>query len=241
MPFVLLLAVALGGFFYVAGKHLEVKNQGRVPAMISVSGEGKASVAPDIAELNFGVTVQRKSTAKAAMDELAKTMNAVLDAVKATGIPEKDISTASLSLMPAYDWADGKQIARGYDASQSLQVKVRDLDKTSDVLAAATNAGANNAGGVNFVVDDPATTQAGAREKAIAQAKEKAEKLAKQLGMSLGKLQSFSEGGSGYYPPMPYAARDMAAGMVANEAMAPSLPAGEQDVRVQVQLTYELR
>jgi uncharacterized protein YggE len=239
MPFVLLLAVGLGGFFYVAGKHLEIKS--REPTVISVSGEGKAPATPDIASLSFGVTVQRKATAKAAMDELAKTMNAVIDAVKKSGVEEKDITTESLSLNPAYDWNEGKQIARGFDASQSLRVKVRDMDKTSDVLAAATNAGANNAGGVNFVIDDPEKARAQARDAAIKQAQLKAKVLADQLGMSLGKLKSYSEGG-GYMPPMPYATRAMAGAMMeADMAQAPEIPVGEQEVPVQVQLTYELK
>lgn len=238
MPFVLLLAVALGGGFYVAGKHLEIK--GRDPTVITVSGEGKSTAAPDIAQLNFGVQVLRAPTARAAMDALAKDMNAVLTAVKAAGIPEKDVATEGLSLMPAYDWNEGKQISRGYDASQSLRVKVRDLDKTSDVLAAAANAGANNVGGVNFIVDDPEKSRAEAREEAIAQAQEKAKVLADQLGLRLGKLKSFSEGG-GYMPPMPYAARGMAMESGADMAQAPELPPGEQDVSVQVQLMYELR
>ncbi len=237
MPFVLLAAVVIGGAFYVGGKKIESRDH--TPTMISVSGEGKSAAAPDIAQLSFGITVQRRPTAKEAMSELAQGMNAVLDAVKQAGVPEKDITTEQLSLNPAYDWSSGRQVARGFDASQSLRVKVRDMAKVSDVLGAATAAGANQAGGVQFTVDNPEQSRATARAEAIAQAQQKAEILADQLGMKLGKLKNFSEGG-GATPPM-YSR--LSAGMAEAQAadMATPLPAGEQDVNVTVTLTYELR
>ncbi len=237
MPIILLVAVVIGGGFYVGGKKIESTDH--TPTVISVTGEGKSAAAPDIAQLSFGVTVQRKVTAKEAMTELARTMTAVLEAVKEAGVPDKDITTEQLSLNPSYDWTDGKQVPRGYDATQSLRVKVRDMDNVSDVLGAATNAGANQAGGVQFTVDDPEQARAEARQKAIDQAQAKAEKLAGQLGMKLGKLKSFGEGG-GATPPM-YYGRAAGMDMAVAESAAPPLPVGEQDVNVTVTLTYELR
>lgn len=240
MPVTVLLAVLIGGGFYLHGKKAEGID--RMPAMINVTGEGKASATPDIAELSFGLSVQRQPTAKQAMDSLGKTMQKILDAVKAAGIPEKDINTEGLSLSPAYDWNEGRQIMRGFDASQSLRVKVRDLDKVSDVLAAATNAGANQAGGVNFTVDDPEKARAEARNKAIEQAQAKAEKLADQLGMKLGKLKSFNESGNGPIAPIPYGrGGGVAMDMMESAVTATPLPAGDQEMVVQVMMTYELR
>ncbi len=239
MPLVLLLAVGMGGGFYVYGKTMETED--RTPPMVTVTGEGKVSASPDIAELSFGVTVQRKATAKQAMEELGKKMQAVFEATKAAGIDEKDIRTENLSLNPAYDWREGQQIMRGFDASQSLHVKVRAMDTVSDVLAAATNAGANQAGGVSFVIDDPEKARAEARQEAIEQAQQKAVVLARQLGLSLGELKSFNEGG-GYNPPMPMMARGgMAMAESMDMAQTVPLPAGEQDIQVQVSLTYELK
>lgn len=239
-PVLALGIVFMGGIFYMYGKRIEVAD--RTPVTISVSGEGKATAVPDIAELSFGVIVQRQQTAKQAMDMLGKSMQAVLDAVKKAGVPAEDIRTESLSLNPAYDWKDGQQTMRGFDASQSLRVKVRDLDIVSDVLAAATNAGANQAGGVSFIVDDPEKSRAQAREEAIVQAREKAKILAGQLGMRLGKIKNFSEGGGGF-PPIMYARETMAMdkGMGGGGVMPTPLPAGEQEVSVQVTITYELR
>jgi uncharacterized protein YggE len=233
----LLLAVLIGGGFYLGGKYIETRDH--TPTTISVSGEGKVTGAPDIAQLTFGVTTGRQGTAKGAMQMLTQEMNKVIAAVKAAGVAEQDITTSSFSLQPQYDWVDGKQLSRGFEASETLTVKVRDLDKTSDVLGAATTAGANQAGDVNFTIDNPETLRAQAREKAIAQAKEKAIKLAQELGMQLGTLKGFNEGSSPV-PPMPYV-RTM--GMAASGAadMAVPLPAGDQDIMSSVSLTYELK
>jgi uncharacterized protein YggE len=234
----MIVAVALGGFFYIHGKKLETRTQNT--ATISVSGEGKTSMSPDVAQLQFGVQVQREQTAKQAMSKLSTQMKAVIDAVKQAGVPDKDIRTESLSLNPAYDWTDKGQVARGFDASQSLSVKVRDLDRVSEVLSVAANAGANNIGGVNFTIDDPEQARATARKEAITQAQEKAKILAGQLGMNLGKLQGFSEGGGGY-PPMPYRSMAGSAMMEKDVAVNAVVPAGEEEIQVQVTLTYELR
>ncbi len=237
----MLVAVIVGGLFFLRGKNLEA---GRIAdpnlATISVSGEGKVAGAPDVALLSLGVQTGRQSTSKAANDLLAKNMNAVLDAIKKAGVAEKDISTQYVSLDPVYNYTTGTQTITGYQAAQSLQVKVRDLDKASDVLSAATAAGANQAGGVQFVIDEPEELRAQARAEAIAQAKEKAQALADQLGMRLGKIRGFNEEGNGYYPPMPYG-RGVGGAMAmdAAESSIP-LPSGEQDVTVMVNITYEL-
>ncbi|TSC59077.1 MAG: hypothetical protein Greene041619_99 [Candidatus Peregrinibacteria bacterium Greene0416_19] len=230
------VAVLLGGAF-VWGKSIESRDH--TPTMINVSGEGKVSAAPDIAELSLGVTTGRQPTATQAKSMLDEKMNAVFDAVKEVGIPEKDIRTEQLSLNPAYDWKDGQQTLRGYEATESLRVKVRDLDNVSDVLQAATLAGANQAGGVAFTFDDPEKPRAQAREGAIEQAQSKAAVLARQLGMRLGRIRSFNEGG-GISPPVPMYARGLE--MAGDTAMEKSLPVpeGEQEVRVEVSLTYEL-
>ncbi len=234
----LLLAVVVGGGFYLGGKQIEA--QDRTPTIISVSGVGKVSAPPDIAELTFGVQTGRKTTAKDAMAMLKTNMDAALAAVKAAGIADKDITTEQFSLNPSYDWTDGQQILRGFEASESLRVKVRNLDKVSDVLGAATGAGANQAGSVSFIIDDPESVRSQAREKAVSQAKAKAEKLAADLGLRLGRIKGFSEGG-GVVPPIAY---DRSYSMKALDSAVPQavpMPAGEQDVTVDVTLTYELK
>ena len=233
----LTVAVILG-LSFIIGKNVETTKL--PPVTISVSGEGKVSAVPDIASLSFGVQTGRQTTAQDAMEKLSSDMNEVLEAVKAKGIEDKDIRTESLNLFPAYDWDEGTRIDKGFEASQSLRVKVRDLAKIGDVLTAATSAGANQAGGVSFTIDEPEDLQAEAREEAIENAKEKAEELAKELGVSLGKLRGFNEGG--YTPAPMYDRAMMMEGIGMGGGGGPiQVPSGEQEVRMNVTLTYEVR
>lgn len=233
--------VVVAGCFYLAGQYIQ--KQDLAPITITVTGEGKASAAPDLAELNLGVDTGRQATANEAMASLKKSMDAVLAAVKGAGVADKDISTQNFYLSPVYDYTTNGQVPKGFQATESLDVKVRNLDKVSDVLGAATAAGANQAGNVNFTIDDPETVKGDARQKAIAQAQDKAAILAKNLGKSLGRMRAFSEGG-GVVPPIMYdkaMAVGMGGGGVAPEAVSAPLPSGEQDVTVDVSITYELR
>lgn len=234
----LIAAVVVGGGFYVYGKKIEKRAQ--APATITVSGDAKVSAKPDIGQLSFGVTTGRMGTAKDALESLNKRMASIVDAVKKAGIPEKDITTESFYMNPAYDWTDGRQVLRGYEATQSLRVKVRNLDTVGDILSVATAAGANQAGNVDFTIDNPDAVRAEARGEAIADAKAKAKVLADQLGLRLGRVLNFSEGG-GYYPPVMYARDAMATGMGGGADMEKAvLPVGEQDVNMSVSITYEL-
>ena len=230
-----IIALLLGGAF-VAGKKIEVRGK---PATITVSGEGKVSAVPDIASLSFGMQTGRQPTAQVAMENLSASMNAVIEAVKKIGIEEKDIRTEYLSLSPAYDWTEKGQIPKGFEANQSLMVKVRDLSKIGEVLSAATAAGANQVGGVSFTIDDPELLQEEARSLAISDAKEKAVALAAKLGVRLGKLKGFNEGG--VYPPSPmYEGAMLGRGMGGGGGDVP-VPTGEQEIRMSVSLMYEIR
>jgi len=224
---------------YIGGKKVETRYQDRVT--ISVSGEGKVYANPDIAQISFGVQTGRQSTAEGASRMLAEKMNAVIAAVKAKGIEDKDINTQQLSLYPAYDWNEGQQIPRGFEANQQLSVKVRDISKVGDILTAATAAGSNQIGGVNFTIDDPDLLQEQARQEAIKDAREKAIRLASQLGGRLGKIVAFNEGGGGY-APMYREVMMMDAAMGAKEESMPlPIPSGEQEINMMVSITYELR
>lgn len=234
------LVVVIGGLFYMSGKKIEADNNPANRGTISVSGEGRAFTPPDIAELSVGVQTGRQPTAGAAMEKLKADMDKVIAAVKEKGVEEKDIRTENFWLNPAYDWREGEQIARGFEASQSLRIKVRDMDSVSDVLGAATNAGANQAGSVNFTVDEPEEKRAEARAEAISEAQAKAQVLADQLGVRLGEIVNFNEGYGGSVPPMPYMERAMGMGGGGDVAQSAPLPAGEQEIRVNVSITYEL-
>ncbi len=233
----LILAVALGGAFYLAGQHLATKTQNM--ATISVSADAHVSAVPDIATLTFGITVDQESDAKIAIEKVRKNMTAIIEAVQKADVLEKDIATENFWMNPSYDYSDGRQVLRGYGAGQTLRVKVRNLENVGVVLAAATNAGANQAGDVVFSFDKPEELRAQARNKAINDAKQKAMVLAGDLGVSLGKLQSFNEGYAGS-PIAPMMMRSEA-GATKDGAVALPIPSGEQEVTVQVTLTYEVR
>ncbi len=235
----LLAAVTIGGCFYLGGKHLELRHRNDVPSSVSVSGEGKVQAVPDIAELSFGVRMERVRTAKEAMERLGRDMTAVVEAVRKTGVEEKDIATEQLSLSPSYDYSAGRQQLVGYEASQSLRVKVRNLDQTSGVLSAATSAGANQAGDVRFTIDDPEALRERARAEAIQEATQKAAVLATQLGVRLGELKGYAEDRYGSPQPPVMMARGLAESDAGVGGGTP-LPAGEQEVVVNVTLTYQL-
>lgn len=232
---ILVAVIACGA--YLVGKTMEVR--GYQPLQISVVGNGKVFATPDIATLSFGVQTGRQATAQQAIERLRTDMDAIIAAVKKLGIEEKDIRTESLWMNPAYDWIEGRQISRGFEASQSLQVKVRDLAKIGQVLTDATGAGANQAGGVNFTIDDPDTLASEARDEAISDAQEKAKELARRLGRRLSKLKAYNESFGGV-PPMPYYDRSMASEGMGGAAAGMPVPSGEQEVNVSVVLTYEV-
>ena len=145
------LVALIAGGLYVTGKYVETRHMDQFT--ISIQGSGKVSAVPDIASLNFGVQTGRQKTAAGAMNMLTDNMTAVVEAIKESGVEEKDIRTQYLNLNPAYDWNEGKRVDRGFEATQSLVVKVRDLDKISAVLDAAVKAGANQAGSVGFLIE----------------------------------------------------------------------------------------
>lgn len=231
----LLFAVVLGGLFYISGKKIEMRDR-TVPTIV-VEGQGRAFAVPDIAQASFGVQTDTMASVKIAMDSLQKRMNAVLDAVKKAGIAKKDIRTEQFSLNPAYDWNNGFQRLRGYQESETFRVKIRNLDSVGDILSAATSAGANQAGEVAFTLDDPEATAAKAREDAIAQARAKAQHLASELGMHLGRVRAFSENQAPTPVPLRMEMQAMGAGVMDKSL---PVPAGEQEVQSHVTITYEL-
>ena len=205
---------------------------------IAVSGEGKAIGIPDVALTNFSV-ISDKASAKEVMNDNAQKMNAVIKFIKDSGIADKDLKTTGYNLNPLYDWVEGKRIFRGYELTSTLSVKMRNLDKISDIIDGAVSQGANQVGDIQFVVDEPVKLQAEAREKAIQQAKEKAEAIAKASGLKLGKVISFSESAAPLdnYPQAVYLEKSYGAG----EAAAPAVEAGSQEVQITVSLIFKVK
>lgn len=206
---------------------------------ITIEGQGKVSAKPDVALVSLGVVTDAK-TVKEAQTQNTDKMNAVISAVKAMGIEDKDIQTQNYNLNPRYDWTDNKQTLIGYTVSQNVTVKVRDMNKTGDVISKAGELGANQVGGMQFVIDDPKLLESQARDKAIADARQKAQTLGDRLGMTIVRVVSFSEYTGGTPVPMPYFAMAKDAAN-AQEMAAPSIEAGSQDVIINVSVVFEVR
>lgn len=158
----------------------------------SVSGEGKTTVSPDIAVVDVGVQAQG-TTVKQVQNDLNTRINQVSDAVKKLGIKPEDIQTTNYSIFPQYDYQSPTQKITGYQASTNLTIKVRDIDRANEIIDAATQAGANQVGGITFDVDDKSKAENEAREKAVKDAKRKAQDAARIAGFKLGKVMNYSE------------------------------------------------
>lgn len=238
----------------------QVANQ----ATISVSGDGEVYKTPDLAVMSFSVVSEAKTVAEA-MEDNTKKMNAITDVMKSMGVAENDLQTTNFSINPRYDYvratapvpADGAEIAvdeeyyypsgkrtlSGYDVNQTMTIKVRqeNMGKIGQIIQEATASGANQVGSLQFTLDDPDAAQAEARELAIAEAKEKAEILARQLNVKLVRIISYNDGGYSPVYRLNYDAKEEAYGMGgAASVPAPDIQAGESKISMNVNITYEI-
>lgn len=219
--------------FLVAGLPASATGQDRLERHISVVGEGTVSVAPDLAIIQAGVTTQAK-TARAASEDNSAAMDKVLSALKARGIPERDIQTARFSIRPLRDTRrGGDQRITGFEASNQIGVKVRALPKLATVLDEVIAAGANDISGIHFTVSERSRLLDNARAEAVADARRKAELLAKAAGVRLGPAAVVAEDQGRPIGPERMSVR------AAPDAAVP-IAIGEQTLRVQVSVTFEL-
>jgi uncharacterized protein len=203
------------------------------PAAISVTGEASVSVPPDLAQVDGGVTSDGK-TAREASDANNAAMGKVLLALKGAGIDEKDYQTSRLSLQPQYaPNRSGSSPVVGYRASNRVTIRVRDITKVANVIDVLVGAGANEVGGINFMVSQASKLLDDAREKAVAEARRKADIYAKAAGVTLGEPLSISEEGSS----VPVYRGKMAAPMAAGAQVAQ----GEETLSVTVSVTWAIK
>jgi hypothetical protein len=207
---------------------------------ITVTGEGKVTGVPDIAKIQLGYSIEKRTVADAQKDATDK-MNGMIDKLKKDfGIDAKDIETANYSIYPQYDWNNGKQTLRGYQISENLNVKVRKLEKVSDILAAAGTLGLNQVGGLSFEIDDPEALKQEARIKAIEAAKAKAEALANVAGVKLGRIISFNESANSPMPIYSTLGMGMAEKSMDSSAPAPQIEAGSTEIIIDATVEYEI-
>lgn len=209
-----------------------------LPRTITVVGEGKVSIRPDVARANIGVDVLKNSV-KEASAENKTVLDAVLAALKEQGIAEKDIQTSGYSIYAERYGNEGPlpENKVNYRVSNNVSVIIRDLDKVGAVLDAAVEAGANNIYGIEFILSDASKAKAEARKQAIANAKEKATELAGLTDVKVGAVVSVSEivGNMGGY----YSAGVAELARAQGGGGTPVVP-GETEVAVQLQVVYAI-
>jgi len=220
---------------------------------ISLSGYGEVSAVPDIAEISFTISHDAK-TVKEAQATVADVEGKVLAFLAENNIAEKDIKTTNASFYPKYEYQttssgvcttygctprEGRNVVVGYTASESINVKVRDVDNAGTIVTGLGELKVSNLNGPNFSIDDETSLQALARKKAIDEADAKAQVLARDLGVKIVRVINFNEGG-GYGVPM-YSRDAMMTTSVMESAPKLNLSKGENIISSNVTITYEIR
>ena len=210
---------------------------------ISIEGRGEVAAAPDMAMVNSGVTTQG-ATAREALDANTAAMADLIAALKGSGIADRDIQTSGFSVNPNYVYSDERDAngytmppkINGYQVSNTVTIKVRDLDQLGAILDQSVTVGANTVNGVSFSVADPSALYNKAREAAFADATAKAELYAGAAGSALDEIVSISET-QGFNEPQPYPM--YARAEMADSAKVP-VQAGELSFAINVSVQWEL-
>lgn len=212
----------------------------------NVNAEGKVVAMPDIAQFTFSVINQGGKNIADLQKDNTKKINEIIKFIKSRGVEAKDISTEGYNLEPRYQYYSCKDDSAcppaeiiGYTVTQTVSVKVRDFEKTGDLMSGATQNGANSVSNLSFTIDDPTEVQNQARAQAIERAKTKAKAITKAGGFRLGRLLSIEESGAIPYPS--YDLLSMSAkGMGGGEMAVPTIEPGSRDVTINVTLKYEI-
>lgn len=206
--------------------------------LLDVSAEGRTTRVPDVATIRSGV-VSQGATAAAALADNAARMARVLAAVKRAGVAPRDVQTSNVSLSPQYRYTDGKPPEiTGYQASNSVAIRFRDIARSGAILDALVAEGANQIDGPNLSIDQPDAALDEARTDAVKRARARAELYARAAGLTVSRIVSISESGqndgSSPQPPRVYA--------MARAAPAPTqIAAGEADVTVTLSVRFLLK
>ena len=261
---VTVLALA-AGIAYVSGTHAAASATPAAPTSSSgalaqpaynsdsmgiwVSGVGRVTAVPDVAVLSLGVEAEA-ATVEEAMDEASAAMNRVIDSLHSNGVADKDIKTQWFDIYPIREWVnvrspieswveDGYEVLAGYRVTNMVTVKIRNIEATGDIIDAAAKAGGDltRIHGVSFSVDDPSIYEDEARDLAVADARAKAQQLARAAGVGLGSPFYISESG-GYYPTY----WDYGVGYKGEEAYAATpISPGETEITLTVQMAFAIQ
>jgi uncharacterized protein YggE len=208
--------------------------------VISVSGQGEASVAPDMALLSLSV-VRNGKTAEEALSSNSTAMKDVLSSLRADGIADRDVQTSNFSIHPQYRQSEPKDgvveppEVVGYEVSNMLMLKVRDLGKLGELIDSSVKLGVNQGGQISFTNDNPDTVLTEARKAAVAEAVAKARTLTEAAGVKLGRILEINENSAS---PMPEPMMRMS--MAKDMRQAVPIAAGENSYTVTVNVTFAL-
>ena len=229
----LAMAVPLGG---AAAQSLQVQP---VPGTrLDVVATGEVNRVPDLAIISAGV-VTRASTATAALAQNADRMQRVVAALRRAGVAERDIQTSSINLNPDYRYVENQPpVLTGYQASNQVSVRFRDIAQSGRILDALVAEGANQISGPTLTIDKPETALDEARRDAISRARARAQLYANAVGKRVGRILLISEAGGGFPvpPPMPMMMRRGEAAQAADTSIIP----GEQTLSVTLTVSFEL-
>lgn len=218
--------------------------------LLNLSAEALVRRAPDIANFSSGVVTQAR-TAGEALTANARRMDAVIAALKRAGIADRDIQTASLSLQPQYYYPQRERVPSattrpaepqapriiGYEARNSVQVRVRKLGEMGKVIDTLVAAGANQVDGPNFMLENQDAALDEARAEAVKKARARAELYARAAGLRVGRILSISEGGA--YYPQPVMMREAIAVTASNAPPPPPSPVAPGELQLGVTLSVQ--
>ena len=234
----IIIVIGLGLYFshfgkVIPGQWLAAKKT----AGIFVTGSGEEMTSPDVAKVQLGSS-EMAAEVSASFEGANKIVDKIKAALSKVGIEDKDIQTSRYTIYPEYNWVNDEQILKGYRTEHILTITVRDTSKVNDVVSESVDAGANRIEDISFTVDDPSKLGATAREKAVVNAKQKAEAIASSFGASLGQVISVEETAGGDNTPIyTKMAPEGGGGMGAGSSISP----GQLSVRVSVTVNYALK
>lgn len=246
-----LLALLVSLIAYASYTFKQAKYMYSGPTTITVIGKGEVNAKPDIGQFSFSVLAEG-ADAGSAQEASDSKIKAIFDYLKEQEVEEKDIKTSSYNLNPKYryentpcvegQYCQPNRIQDGFEVSQMVTVKVRNIDNSGTLLAGVGDLGATNISGLQFTIDDTDVLKDQARAEAIADAQAKAKVLASELGVRVVKMVGYYENENG---PMPYYGYggDMAESAMAKNASfdSVSVSTGENTVTSNVNITYQVR
>jgi len=205
---------------------------------ITVEGTGQAIGIPDIAEVYLSVVVENADSNKA-QSQVSEKMEKVIADLKSRDIDKEDIKTVEYNIYPKYDYRSAVEKITGYTATQTVLVKIRETDKTGEILSSVAASGVNQVGGINFTVEDPEELKSEARKEAFAEARRKAKEMATAAGVRLGRIVNINEN---FYPggPIFYDERS-AIGMGGGGDLPAPIEVGSQEGNGTVNMTFQIR